>query len=57
MSLNSLIKITTDETIEIVMNKKLITLAVQSAIFSAATMMTSSTFAIEKTGLTTIEKN
>jgi len=38
------------------MNKKLITLAVQGAIFSAATMMTHSAFALEKDNLAEIEK-
>jgi len=38
------------------MNKKLITLAVQSAIFSAATMMTNSAFAFEQDKLAEIEK-
>lgn len=38
------------------MNKKLITLAVQSALFSAATMMTNSAFALEQENLAEVEK-
>ena len=38
------------------MNKKIITLAIQSALFSAATMMTQSAFALEQDNLAEIEK-